>query len=85
MNFIRSVSFLCLIVASLQATQGNDYNPSSTDQVGKIKTIDLNVVRKSKLLHRIPVQHPLLYLAMALAVHETVLLTSANIGLPTDT
>jgi len=44
MNFIRSVSFLCLIVASLQATQGNDYNPSSTDQVGKIKTIDLNVV-----------------------------------------
>lgn len=48
MNFIRSVSLLWLMVASVKAACGDDYNPSSTEQIDKIKTIDLNVVDTSR-------------------------------------
>ena len=44
MNFIRSVCLLWFMVVSIKAVCGDDYNPSSTELIEKVKTIDLNVV-----------------------------------------
>lgn len=48
MNFIRSASLLWLMVVSLNATHGHDYNPLSSEQIDKVKTIDLNVADTSR-------------------------------------
>ena len=44
MNIIRSVGFLTLLTVCVETTKCEDYNPSSTDKVKDVKTVDLTVL-----------------------------------------
>jgi predicted dienelactone hydrolase len=44
MNIVSSVCCLWLIGVCLEAATGQDYNPSSTEQINEVKMVDLNVL-----------------------------------------
>lgn len=44
MNIIQSFSILCLIAVGFEAASGQNYDPSSTERINFVETVDLNVL-----------------------------------------